>query len=187
MPPTDNQLTQLARAVARRFRRCSLDPDDLRQEAYLAMLTAFRRGETRDGVLVNIARDRLRTLCEQERRTRAESLPEVSFTYEDAESQNLPDADQGPRPPHRPTVVDRALADRGLGPVAEVEINELLEIIWERLPVRQAGAIVFKCWHGMDNPEIARQLNCTVEAVEQLLARGQKQLRQILGSENGGE
>lgn len=51
------------------------------------------------------------------------------------------------------------------------------------LPERQRAAVVL--WHeqGLSNPEIAQVLECTTEAVESLLSRGRRALRQLLTSQ----
>ncbi len=51
------------------------------------------------------------------------------------------------------------------------------------LPERQRIAICL--WHeqGLSNPEIATVLSCSVEAVESLLARGRRALRELLASQ----
>jgi len=45
-----------------------------------------------------------------------------------------------------------------------------------RLPERQRQALVLRHFEGLSNPEIGEQLDCSVEAVESLLARGRRQL-----------
>ncbi|MEM1382718.1 MAG: RNA polymerase sigma factor [Pseudomonadota bacterium] len=46
------------------------------------------------------------------------------------------------------------------------------------LPDRQRDALVLRHFEGMGNPEIAARLECSVEAVESLLARARRQLVQ---------
>jgi RNA polymerase sigma factor (sigma-70 family) len=44
------------------------------------------------------------------------------------------------------------------------------------LPERQSQAVVLRHFEGLSNPEIGERLDCTVEAVESLLARARRQL-----------
>jgi RNA polymerase sigma-70 factor (ECF subfamily) len=44
------------------------------------------------------------------------------------------------------------------------------------LPERQGQAVVLRHFEGLSNPEIGERLDCTVEAVESLLARARRQL-----------
>jgi RNA polymerase sigma factor (sigma-70 family) len=44
------------------------------------------------------------------------------------------------------------------------------------LPERQSQAVVLRHLEGLSNPEIGERLDCTVEAVESLLARARRQL-----------
>ncbi len=174
-----SRLITLARAVARRFRRSRVSSDDLRQEATLAMLAAYRAGESDEAFLVNVARQALRKLCHRARRDHARSLPEVAYTYEDAEAHNLPDAEQGPRPPHAPTCRDPALESREPSPFESACDEELLQLIYARLPMRQAGAVVLSCWHGMSDTEIGERLLVSRGAATQLRNRGLATLRDM--------
>jgi RNA polymerase sigma factor (sigma-70 family) len=53
------------------------------------------------------------------------------------------------------------------------------------LPERQRQAIVLRHFDGMSNPEIGEQLECSVEAVESLLARGRRQLMEEMRDKKG--
>jgi RNA polymerase sigma-70 factor (ECF subfamily) len=44
------------------------------------------------------------------------------------------------------------------------------------LPERQRQAVVLRHFEGLSNPEIGERLDCSVEAVESLLARARRQL-----------
>lgn len=52
----------------------------------------------------------------------------------------------------------------------------------ESLPDRQRQAVVLCHEQGLSNPEIARIMQCGVEAVESLLSRGRRTLRKMLSS-----
>ncbi|MCI4662208.1 MAG: RNA polymerase sigma factor [Neomegalonema sp.] len=57
-----------------------------------------------------------------------------------------------------------------------VEVQAALQ----QLPERQRAAIVLRHFEERSNPEIAEVLEISVEAVESLLARGRRQLKQLL-------
>ena len=54
------------------------------------------------------------------------------------------------------------------------------------LPERQRDALVLRHFDGLGNPEIAARLECSVEAVESLLARARRQLAEMF-KERGDE
>lgn len=66
-----------------------------------------------------------------------------------------------------PTVLDRLASSE--------ESRALAQAILE-LPERQRDALVLRHFEGLGNPEIAERLECSVEAVESLLARARRQL-----------
>lgn len=70
-------------------------------------------------------------------------------------------------PDPAPTVLDR-LAD---SQEARVLVRAILA-----LPDRQRQALVLRHFDGLSNPEIGARLDCSVEAVESLLARARRQL-----------
>jgi RNA polymerase sigma-70 factor (ECF subfamily) len=79
--------------------------------------------------------------------------------------------------PHdpRPSVLDRLTASD--------EMRRLSAAIME-LPARQRDALVMRHFDGVSNPEIAERLDCSVEAVESLLARARRQLaKQLQGDD----
>ncbi|MBK0401129.1 sigma-70 family RNA polymerase sigma factor [Limibaculum sp. M0105] len=51
------------------------------------------------------------------------------------------------------------------------------------LPQRQRDALVMRHFDGASNPDIAERLDCSVEAVESLLARARRQLQKELAPE----
>lgn len=53
------------------------------------------------------------------------------------------------------------------------------------LPDRQRRALVLRHFEGLGNPAIAERLDCSVEAVESLLARARRQLVKELGDDQG--
>lgn len=53
-----------------------------------------------------------------------------------------------------------------------------------QLPERQSSALTLCHEQGYSNPEIAEILECSVEAVESLLSRGRRALRELLKQEN---
>ncbi len=56
-----------------------------------------------------------------------------------------------------------------------------------RLPERQKSALLMAHFEGMGNAEIAQVMDCSVEAVENLLARARRSLRQWAQNENMDE
>ncbi|MEM6973127.1 MAG: sigma-70 family RNA polymerase sigma factor [Pseudomonadota bacterium] len=55
------------------------------------------------------------------------------------------------------------------------------------LPARQRDALVLRHFEGCSNPDIAERLDCSVEAVESLLARARRQLASRMRREEGDE
>lgn len=64
--------------------------------------------------------------------------------------------------------------------LAQKEVHLNLERALESLPERQRAALALCHEQGLDNPAIAEVLDCSVEAVESLLARGRRTLREIM-------
>ena len=64
--------------------------------------------------------------------------------------------------------------------IVTTERNRALAEAIESLPERQRSAILLRHFDGRSNPEIAERLECSVEAVESLLARARRQLTKIL-------
>ena len=69
------------------------------------------------------------------------------------------------------TPEDSLLGHARIGQVAEA---------FRALPERQSTAIALCAYHGLSNKEAAATLNITVEALESLLSRGRRRLRQLL-------
>ena len=63
--------------------------------------------------------------------------------------------------------------------IADNRVNALREAM-NRLPERQRQAIALRHLEEMSNPDIAQELDASVEAVESLLARGRRRLAQLL-------
>lgn len=78
------------------------------------------------------------------------------------------------------------LADPGptaLAGVIEAERMRALQAALDTLPERQRQAVVLRHIEGLANPEIAEVLDCGVEAVESLTARGKKALMVALAGQ----
>ena len=78
------------------------------------------------------------------------------------------------------------MADDASGPAGqmqekqtEVRVKEAIET----LPERQRAALLLSHYEGLSNPETAEILDISVEAVESLLSRARRSLRQILAGE----
>ncbi|MEM7745492.1 MAG: RNA polymerase sigma factor [Pseudomonadota bacterium] len=70
-----------------------------------------------------------------------------------------------------PSVLDRLAAG---------EQSRMIAQAIATLPDRQRQALVLRHFEGMSNPEIGDALECSVEAVESLLARARRQLAKML-------
>ncbi len=82
--------------------------------------------------------------------------------------------------------IDETIADRGPGPEAAIiasQTNTRVENAIAALPERQRMAICLSYYHCQSNSETARVLQCSIEAVESLLGRARRTLRQKLNSE----
>ena len=66
-----------------------------------------------------------------------------------------------------PSVIER---------MAQTERSRAVAAAIGELPDRQRQALVLRHFEGMSNPEIGEALECSVEAVESLLARARRQL-----------
>jgi len=60
-----------------------------------------------------------------------------------------------------------------------------LEDALQRLPTQQRAALVLSYYEDMSNLEVADVMGTTVGAVESLLKRGRKRLRELLRREEG--
>ena len=83
---------------------------------------------------------------------------------------SLPDAEDPADP--NPTPEENALRQAHM---------ERLDRALRALPERQRTAIILCAYRGLGNKEAAAALDISVEALESLLARGRRQLRQTLG------
>lgn len=80
-------------------------------------------------------------------------------------------------------VTDLPLPDPTPGPARQLQDDQVSAIVQEAiadLPERQRAAIAMAHFDGMNNIETAAALEISVEAVESLLARGRRTLRQKL-------
>lgn len=78
-------------------------------------------------------------------------------------------------------VDDRPLADEVL---AEQQQRDRLVKFMETLPDRQRVALTLSHWEGLSGQEIASHLDCSLEAVESLLARARRNLRKLMLNED---
>ncbi len=85
----------------------------------------------------------------------------------------------------RPGQLDENLpiAEQGTGEGEtdrRISIEQSVRRALDLLPERQRVALVLVHYHGFSNPEAARMMDATVEAVESMLARGRRALRASL-------
>lgn len=64
--------------------------------------------------------------------------------------------------------------------LAAKETRQQIERALDSLPERQRSALALCHEQGLDNPAIAEVMGCSVEAVESLLSRGRRALREIM-------
>ena len=67
--------------------------------------------------------------------------------------------------------------------MAQTEQSRAIAKAIGELPVRQRQALVLRHFEGLSNPEIGEALECSVEAVESLLARARRQLAEKMSEE----
>lgn len=77
-------------------------------------------------------------------------------------------------PDPAPSVLERLAANEEMRALAQAILG---------LPQRQRDALVMRHFDGASNPQIAERLDCSVEAVESLLARARRQLARELAPE----
>ncbi len=87
----------------------------------------------------------------------------------------LEDSPEAPDP--APTALDR---------LADTEESRALVRAIVALPDRQRQALVLRHFEGLSNPEIGERLDCSVEAVESLLARARRQLAADMNDKSEG-
>lgn len=71
-----------------------------------------------------------------------------------------------------------------LARLAEDEENRALVRAIAGLPARQREALVLRHFEGLGNPEIGARMDCSVEAVESLLARARRELARRMRAES---
>ena len=64
--------------------------------------------------------------------------------------------------------------------IARGEIRNQIDLALDKLPARQKTAIIMTYFEGLGAKDVAASLDCTIEAVESLLARAKKALKQCL-------
>jgi RNA polymerase sigma factor (sigma-70 family) len=69
--------------------------------------------------------------------------------------------------------------------MAQSETGRAVAAAIGELPERQRQALVLRHFEGWSNPQIGEALDCSVEAVESLLARARRQLAERLKNEKG--
>ncbi|WP_285672728.1 RNA polymerase sigma factor [Paralimibaculum aggregatum] len=74
-----------------------------------------------------------------------------------------------------------------LAQLTETERSRALAKAILALPERQRRAVVLRHFEGLGNPEIGERLDCSVEAVESLLARARRQLSRIMADLEGSD
>ncbi|MGJ8669020.1 MAG: sigma-70 family RNA polymerase sigma factor [Oceanococcus sp.] len=77
-------------------------------------------------------------------------------------------------------ICDQATPDQAAQTAAQ---SQRVQIALQALPERQRGAIILNHYHGLTNIEAAEVLKISVEAVESLLGRARRTLRQQLATE----
>ena len=68
--------------------------------------------------------------------------------------------------------------------MAQSDESRLVAQAIGELPERQRQAIVLRHFDGLSNPEIGEALDCSVEAVESLLARARRQLAKVMAEKS---
>ena len=129
-----------------------IEAEDVAQEAMLRLwrqATDWRAGEARVSTWLYRV---VHNLCIDRIRKRRPQVP-----VEDAPEPVDPD----------PGVLER---------MAQTERSRAVAAAIQELPDRQRRALVLRHFEGMSNPEIGEALECSVEAVESLLARARRQL-----------
>ncbi len=152
------QFLPMVYAVARRMLRNDSDADDVAQETFLRVWKNAGRWSPKGArlstwvtrIAINLCYDRLRKVSRGQV-TPLEDAPEL--------------ADDAPR-------ADTALATR--------ENAGVLEQAVASLPERQRAAIVLVHYEEMSNIEAAKAMEISVDALESLLARGRRGLKQSL-------
>ncbi|MGJ8687216.1 MAG: sigma-70 family RNA polymerase sigma factor [Spongiibacteraceae bacterium] len=82
--------------------------------------------------------------------------------------------------------LDESLADSRSGPddqAQSVAQAQRVNVALQQLPDRQRAAMVLSHYHGLTNIELAKTMGISVEAVESLLGRARRTLRETLLNE----
>jgi RNA polymerase sigma-70 factor (ECF subfamily) len=82
--------------------------------------------------------------------------------------------------------LDESLVDPQAGPDDQAQLAEQalrIKAALQQLPDRQRAAVVLNHYHGLTNIELAKTMKTSVEAVESLLGRARRTLRQTLADE----
>lgn len=143
-----------------------IEAEDIAQEAMLRLwrqASDWRAGEARISTWLYRV---VHNLCIDRIRKRRPQVP-----VEDAPEPVDPD----------PGVLER---------MAQSERSRAIAAAIRELPERQRQALILRHFEGLSNPEIGDALECSVEAVESLLARARRQLARKMSEEreaNGHE
>ncbi len=135
------------------------EAEDVAQEAMLRLwkqATDWRAGEARISTWLYRV---VHNLCIDRIRKRRPQVP-----VEDAPEPVDPD----------PSVLER---------MAQTEQSKAVAEAIATLPERQRQALILRHFEGFSNPEIGEALECSVEAVESLLARARRQLAKMMREE----
>lgn len=139
---------------SRRMLRNEQDAEDVAQETFLKLWKAAERFEGRSSIRTWLFRVAHNLCIDHMRRRREVAL---------GEDQDPPTSQPSP-----------------LGLVAERERLERVQRAIDDLPPRQRAAITLVHHEGLPQNEAAEVLGVTVDALESLLARGRRALRQAL-------
>jgi RNA polymerase sigma-70 factor (ECF subfamily) len=131
------------------------EAEDVAQEAFLRVWGHASRWQPGDAAFDTWLHTVTLNLCRDRLRKRVE--PPTDAIGERADS----------APTAETTLID---AERGRRVVSAIQ----------SLPDRQREAIILAHYQGLSNPDVAAIMGASVEAVESLLARGRRALRQIL-------
>lgn len=142
-------------ALARRMLRNATEAEDVAQDVFLRVWKHAKRWRAREAKFDTWLHRVAINLCYDRLRRRPTRPLDAA-----------PDAvDPGPRP-------GEALAAR--------QVARVVERALARLPERQRAAIVLCHYQELGNIEAAKALGVSVEALESLLARGRRSLREML-------
>lgn len=155
-----DQLLPGAMRQAWRILGDQIEAEDVAQEAMLRLWrqsSDWRAGEARISTWLYRV---VHNLCIDRIRKRRPQVP-----VEDAPEPVDPD----------PGVLER---------MAQSERAQAVAAAIKELPERQRQALILRHFEGLSNPEIGEALECSVEAVESLLARARRQLTKRMSEES---